>query len=67
MWVVNACRVDLNDLVRDDLADGIVAINQAQGSQGEREGPVEPLDLLQLDVAILQQPTDRHRRSPDRV
>src|SRR5690348_6973465 len=50
--VMDTAGIDLDDLARDDVADGIVAIDEVQGFQGEGEGPVEPFDLLRLDPAF---------------
>jgi hypothetical protein len=40
MRIVKACGVDLDNLARDDIANGVVAINQMQGFKGEHEGAV---------------------------
>ena len=52
LWLVCACRVDFDDLTRDDLANRIVvAVNQAKRSQGARIGPVQSFDLLRFEFA----------------
>src|SRR5204862_4808099 len=59
--IKHASRADLYDLSSNDFAEWIVAIHEGQRSQGERKSPVESFDLFRLDLAVPQQPIDRHR------
>jgi hypothetical protein len=50
---VSASGIDLDDLFRDNLANGVIAINKTQGAQRERKGPVEPLYVFRFDLSVL--------------
>ena len=62
--IVIACSIDLDNLVSDDLANGIVTINETQRPQRKRKGAVEPFHVFSLDLAVPEHPVDRHPPSP---
>jgi hypothetical protein len=62
--IVRAGGVDVHHLARHDLANRVVAIDQVEAIQSEREGAVESFDLFRLDLAVPEQPIDRHRPRP---
>ena len=63
VWLMPTSGIDLDDFAGDDLADGVVSVDQAETTSGQRKRPVEPLDIFRRELAFLQQTIDRHPRS----
>ena len=58
--ITGASCANLHDLARDDLTNGVVAINQPEQAQSTDKGEPKSFLCCRLKLAVLEQMIDRH-------
>ncbi len=63
-WIENTSLRDLNDLPRDDFADGIVSVDEVQAPQCPFVRHIEAPHLFRHRRSVFEQPLDRLATAP---